>query len=112
MEIDGVPELSTHDVLFTCQPRVFSPERGDEATITFGADEDTSVTLEVYNVDGWLERKLVSGETMRVGRNAVIWDGRDDDGEILPSGIYLIALTVGDSKVRIKAVVILNQGVR
>lgn len=77
MEVEAVPELPGED-FFTCQPRVFSPGRGEKATILFNLTQEAPVTLKVYNLDGRLQRALVSGETMYPGRNAILWDGRDE----------------------------------
>jgi hypothetical protein len=96
------------EFLFTCQPRVFSPKQGEQATITFSLAKEATVTLKIYNLDGRLQKTLVSGEIIPIGRQAIVWDGNDDDGE-LPSGPYLIALSVGDAKVKTKGVVILNR---
>ena len=96
------------DSLFTCQPRVFSPER-EKATISFSLPKDALVTLKIYTLDGRLQRTLVAAETMRVGRKAIMWDGRDENDQVVPSGLYLIALEIGDGKVNTKAIVIQNR---
>jgi len=96
--------------LFTCQPRVFSPKQGENTTISFSLKEDASVRLKIYNLDGRLQRILVSKDRMYAGRNAILWDGKDKDGRIVPSSLYLIALSIDDDKVKTKTVVIQNRG--
>jgi len=108
MEVERTFEPAGIKPLFTCQPRAFSPKKG-KATISFSLQKEASVTLKVYTIDGLLQKTLVSGETMHSGRNAVIWDGRDENDRIVPSGLYLIALSVGSDKVKTKAVVIQNR---
>ena len=55
------------------------------------------VTLTVYNVNGRVVRRLVD-EPLAVGPHSVVWDGRDDVGENLASGIYFARLaTAGES---------------
>jgi len=108
MEVERTFEPSGINPLFTCQPRVFSPKRG-KTTVSFSLQKEASVTLKVYTIDGLLQKTLVSGETMYTGRNAVIWDGRDENDRIVSSGLYLIALSIDDGKVKTKAVVIQNR---
>jgi flagellar hook assembly protein FlgD len=45
----------------------------------------------VYDITGRLIRILLEGET-QPHESGVSWDGRDDSGEALPSGIYFLRL--------------------
>jgi hypothetical protein len=47
--------------------------------------------LAVYDITGRLIRILLEGET-QPHESGVSWDGRDDSGEALPSGIYFLRL--------------------
>jgi len=58
----------------------------------------TPVTLKVYNILGQLVRTLVD-EEKAAGRHQVSWDGRDQSGGQLSSGVYLYRLEVGDLRV-------------
>jgi hypothetical protein len=60
----------------------------DETQIRFRTDYGASVTVDVYAVTGRRVRSLVDG-TMSPGWHGVAWDGRDDGGQALPSGVYL-----------------------
>lgn len=53
-----------------------------------------AATLTIYDVRGRLVRRLFSGPLPAEGLN-VIWDGRDDDGRLLPAGAYWSALNGG-----------------
>jgi len=83
----------------TCQPRAFSP-RGNtfntETTVSFSLDKPASATVKVYNVAGHLVRLLAYDRIVSEGSNALAWDGRDSDNEIVPTGAYIVAVTVGD----------------
>ena len=35
-------------------------------------------------------------ESYSGGRNALAWNGRDSDNEIVPTGAYIVAVTIGD----------------
>jgi hypothetical protein len=52
-------------------------------------------TLKVYNILGELVRVLVD-EGKEAGTYTVYWDGKDDKGEEVASGIYFYQLTVED----------------
>jgi len=64
-------------------PNPFNPE----TNIEFNLPSEQNVTLMVFNLLGQQVRTLVNG-TMGAGTHSVIWDGRNDDGVNVPSGIY------------------------
>jgi PKD repeat protein len=55
------------------------------------------VRLEIYNMLGQKIRTLVD-EEMAEGRHEVMWDGRDEDGREVTSGVYFYRLRVGDKQ--------------
>ena len=54
----------------------------------------TRVTVEVRNMAGGLVRRLVD-ELASPGFYAVMWDGRNDGGQRVASGVYYYQLDVG-----------------
>lgn len=80
----------------TCLPRLFSPGRYQPSPFTevvFTLDKPSPVSIQVYNAAGRRLKILVrDGEMMPPGRQPVQWDGRDDDGKILRSGIYIVVV--------------------
>ena len=75
----------------------------DYTRISFSLDRGGEVSLKVYNVLGREERVLIENSFKPAGAYTVIWDGSDNNGEILPSGIYYYELKVksNSSSVRI-----------
>jgi hypothetical protein len=80
-------------------PNPFSPD-GD------GFDDRTSISYSlpfgvvrlsiiVYDRAGRIVRKLLSG-SHAAGSGTVLWDGRDERGELLPVGVYLVYLEALD----------------
>jgi len=55
----------------------------------------SAVTLRVYNIAGQLIRVIVD-ERQREGVHSALWDGRNEQGQEVGSGIYLYRLRVGD----------------
>jgi hypothetical protein len=68
-------------------PNPFNPS----TTISFDIPVSSSVTLRVFNVIGQEVRTLVQG-TLSQGRHDVVWNGLDDAGRALASGIYFYNL--------------------
>ncbi len=67
------------------------------ATIDFRVESRTRVHLGVYDVTGQLVRTLVDEENWDhgFGRSA-FWDGRDDEGKTVSSGVYFYRLVAGE----------------
>jgi flagellar hook assembly protein FlgD len=61
--------------------------------------------LSVYSVDGRLVRTLVSGQ-VGPGRVDVTWDGTDERGRRVGSGLYFVKLSAGEEVRRGKLVVL------
>jgi hypothetical protein len=61
-------------------------------TITYELPAKTHLDLQIFNVAGQAVRQLFQGEAGS-GTHTLIWDGRDDAGESLPSGVYWYRLT-------------------
>src|SRR5262249_39557470 len=72
--------------LDTPRPNPFNPE----TAISF-VHPGGHVELQVYSVAGRLVRELIRGEYM-AGRNTVQWDGKDDHGIAVASGLYVFKL--------------------
>ena len=77
-------------------PNPFNPE----TWIPYQLSEAADVTLRIYAVNGKLVRTLALGQTLagiyQSRSRAVYWDGRNNVGESVASGIYFYTLTAGD----------------
>jgi subtilisin family serine protease len=74
--------------LLANQPNPFNPE----TTIGFGTDRSGNATLRVYSARGVLVRTLFTG-WLPSGLHSARWDGRNDHGTLLASGVYLYEFT-------------------
>lgn len=63
---------------------------GAEVSIPFQIDQGGSVAVHVYDPSGRRLRALSHGEWLGVGRYVATWDGRDDRGRDVASGVYLV----------------------
>ena len=72
----------------------------DQTTLEYVLPEPASVRLAVYDVLGRQVRVLVDDQ-QQAGRHTVQWNGRDESGGRMASGVYLARLVVGGTtKVR------------
>lgn len=90
------------DVAVSCNP--FTPNgdgENDSTTITFkifGTVRPVPVSVTVYEVSGRMVRKLWEMEVGN-GEYGVSWNGKDEEGNIVPPGVYLFRVLVrGDEK--------------
>jgi flagellar hook assembly protein FlgD len=60
-----------------------------------GGSRGVLVTLRIFNVKGQTVRELVN-EALPPGQYSVVWNGRDDFGRPLASGVYFYQLKAGD----------------
>jgi len=67
----------------------------NETVIKFNLRRPTSVTLTIYNILGQKVRTLVEGR-LNAGPQTVSWDGKDEKGNDLSSGIYFYQLRAGE----------------
>lgn len=82
-------------------PNPFNPR----TTIAFSLDTAGSATLEVYDVRGAKVRTLVDG-VRSAGAQQVEWDGRDDAGRAVASGVYYYRLRSGTTTLSRKMVLL------
>jgi hypothetical protein len=68
-------------------PNPFNPE----TNIEFALPKESNVSLVVYNLLGQTVRTLVSG-TVAAGAHTAHWDGKNENGANVPSGIYFYKL--------------------
>ena len=77
-------------------PNPFNPE----TTIRYSVYEASEVRLTIYNIQGQHVRVLVDTHHSQ-GRYNIPWNGRDESGRSVSTGVYLYRLTAGsDVKVR------------
>ncbi len=79
-------------------PNPFNPE----TWIPFELAEDADVTVRIYALDGEIVRKLDLGYQpigeYRARESAAYWDGRNELGERVASGVYVYELLAGEER--------------
>lgn len=82
-------------------PNPFNPE----TTIAYAIPVQVHVTLRIYNLQGQLVRTLVD-EQKSPGYYRIVWDGRNDAGIKVSSGLYLYTIIAGNFKATKKMVML------
>lgn len=72
-------------------PNPFNPT----TDISFSVPSVADVSLVIYDISGKAVRTLVN-EQMQSGEHRIMWNGKDDNGIPMPSGIYFYRLKVGE----------------
>jgi len=85
--VDATPEVE--NALYPCRPNPFNPA----TTISFSIRERTRVRLNVYNAAGRLVRTLLDEMRDPGTYRDVVWDGRNDGGTPVSSGVYFCRLS-------------------
>lgn len=83
------------DLVFLIEPEVFSPNNDgfeDFVIIHFTQSEpDSRLSINICNSYGQIIKHLVNNELCGVD-NLFRWDGEDDHGQLMPSGMYIIMI--------------------
>jgi len=77
--------------LFNNYPNPFNPT----TTIKFSVPNASQVNINIFNSLGQLVNELVN-DNFSSGQYSAVWNGRDNFGSVLPSGIYFYRMTTGD----------------
>jgi len=65
----------------------------------------TRTVIQVFDVKGRVVRRLID-EQLDMGRHSITWDGFDDQGRALASGVYFIRVEIGDDFKETKKIIL------
>ena len=80
-------DILDNTILFENYPNPFNPT----TTINYSLKENSRVSLNIYNIKGQKVKQIVNSQ-LSVGQHSVIWNGKDDNGKSISSGIYFYKL--------------------
>ena len=99
-------EIPAETELLRNYPNPFNPE----TWIPYHLSEDADVSLTIYDVNGALVRDIDVGHQTAAKYDtrakAIYWDGRNQFGEQVASGIYFYSLSAGDFSATRKMVIL------
>jgi hypothetical protein len=90
-ESNGIPLQPVSYALEQNYPNPFNPS----TTIRYSLAKKSDVALEIYNTLGQRVRTLFSG-AQTTGEYEIIWDGTNDNGGHVASGVYFYRLRTGE----------------
>lgn len=88
--VTGAGDTPRKNALLAAYPNPFNPL----TTIRYELASRAHVSLKVYDVSGAVVRTLVNGDKP-AGSYSLTWDGRDDHGSSVSSGVYFYRITAG-----------------
>lgn len=92
VEDKAYPESIPNEfVLLQNYPNPFNPT----TNIIYELSENSIVTLKIYDVLGQEIRTLINGENQSSGRKSVSWNGKNNLGENVASGVYIYQIQAG-----------------
>jgi hypothetical protein len=100
----GLQASATPELLASVQnyPNPFNPT----TVIRFQLRESGKVRLKIFDLTGKLVRTLLDGE-LQAGEQKILWDGRDQQGQTIASGVYFYELVAG-SKIERKRMTVVR----
>jgi FlgD Ig-like domain len=93
-----VPPASGSLLRLKAVPNPFNPR----TVFTFELPEPDHVQLAIYNLDGRLVKRLLTGP-LDAGYHQMTWNGRSHSGSAMAAGVYLVRLQAG-SRTAVQAV--------
>ncbi len=100
---DDVIIQPTLNKLYQNYPNPFNPE----TTIKFTAEDAERAEIVIYNIKGQKVKTLVN-KVLPAGEHSVVWNGKDEKGKNVSSGIYFYKLIVDDKTIETKKCLLLK----
>jgi len=87
---DNQPSIPAEFFISQNYPNPFNPS----TSISYGLPSDADVRIEIFNILGQNVRTLID-ERQKAGYRSVVWDGADNSGARVSSGVYFYTIEAG-----------------
>lgn len=109
MKIEGNVSSATTDLTYSKPnfgslsnyPNPFNPS----TTISFELFTSSQVNLEIYNQKGQKVKSIIN-QSLNIGKHQFVWNGSDNNGKKVSSGVYFCKLVTGSSSIMKKMIMI------
>ncbi|MFC1785892.1 right-handed parallel beta-helix repeat-containing protein [Candidatus Neomarinimicrobiota bacterium] len=91
LDTEDIKSSPATSILNQNHPNPFNPS----TTISYSLPEESKVTISIYNLLGKQITQLTSS-TQHSGTRTIQWNGTDQQGNLVPAGIYFYQLQAGD----------------
>ncbi len=88
--VDDLPGVADN-LSLEARPNPFNPR----TEIHFSLPRAGRVDLDIHDARGHLVRRLITGGQYQGGPGMAVWNGNDDSGRAVPSGLYLARIRSG-----------------
>jgi hypothetical protein len=102
LETEAISTPNLPLTLFQNHPNPFNPA----TTISYYLPEAAQVTLGIYDPAGRLVNRLIDREMKPKGMHQIEWQGRDNSGRAVASGVYFYRLQTGRETISKKMVLL------
>ena len=99
--VSDLQSLPNAFALFPAYPNPFNPQ----TTLRYYLPRNVDAVVAVYDMRGRRVRTLADMPHF-AGEHSVVWDGRDDGGQLQSSGVYLIRLTAENVSLAAKVILL------
>ncbi|MFZ4546351.1 MAG: T9SS type A sorting domain-containing protein [Bacteroidales bacterium] len=89
--LSGVQSINISNIKTSCYPNPFS----NELTVIYNVKNHADVKLSILTLNGQTVTELVN-QSKSTGEYTAKWNGRNAEGQLIPNGIYLYRLQVGN----------------
>jgi hypothetical protein len=87
-EYTGTNDIINSHFSFSNYPNPFNPT----TTISFSVPEENLVSISIFNAKGQKIKSLIQNDLMK-GQQSIVWNGDNEFGKPVSSGVYYIKLT-------------------
>lgn len=85
---------------------VFKSEQGGQVSASFKAPSAGRVTVKVYNLAAELVRTPFEADVPADQWINAVWDGKNNEGDIVGSGVYFVSVRGAGLKLVLKVIVV------
>jgi hypothetical protein len=94
--------------LHELSPNIFNPVKGGKVKIKYDiADPGENVTIKIYDVAGNEVCSLINEEFHTSNTYIKDWDGRDNSGKVVSSGVYILLMKTS-SKTQMQRIIVIK----
>ena len=98
----GIEDVESVVAVHAAAPNPF----GTTTALTYELPSAGAIAVRVFDVSGKLVRTLVDSEHQTAGPHALVWNGRDDDGRPVASGVYFFRVNIDGESIGRRAVLL------
>ena len=95
--------INNSELIISNYPNPFNPE----TTIKFSIPEKSKIELTIYNIKGQKIKTLIHNEFAK-GSHSIVWNGDDESGKHVSSGVYLYKLNVNNKTEAVRKCLLLK----